>query len=217
MRDGIVGVVRALLRPFGLHTDAMILPIHLYGHDALRRETTPVEENTEELQKLIDNMIETMHNAAGIGLAAPQVGRDERLFVIDVTPMVAEMEEDDEPVPPQPMVFINPEIVEEGADEVDMEEGCLSIPEIREPVSRPERVRVRYLDREFEEQEIETGSVLARVVQHEYDHLEGVLFTDYLSSFRKRLLRKSLRKMTEGDVTAEYPLVAQGGEPVPAR
>jgi peptide deformylase len=115
------------------------------------------------------------------------------------------------------MVFINPNIVEEGADEVEMEEGCLSIPEIREPVTRPERVRVRYLDRTFEEQELEVGSVLARVVQHEYDHLEGVLFTDYLSSFRKRLLRKSLRKMTEGDVTAEYPLVAQGGEPVPAR
>ncbi len=217
MKKVVAGIVRALLRPFGLHSDAMVLPIHLYGHDALRQETDPVEENTEALQELIDNMIETMHNAAGIGLAAPQVGRDERLFVVDVTPMAAEMEEDDEPVPPQPMVFINPEIVEEGADEVEMEEGCLSIPEVREAVSRPKRIRVRYLDREFEEQELETGSVLARVVQHEYDHLEGVLFTDYLSSFRKRLLRKSLRKMTEGDIEAEYPLVAQGDEPVPAR
>jgi len=195
----------------------MILPIHLYGHDALRQETTPVEENTEAVQTLIDNMIETMHNAAGIGLAAPQVGRDERLFVVDVTPMAAEMEEEGEPVPPQPMVFINPEIVEEGATSTDMEEGCLSIPEVREVVSRPERVRVRYLDRDFEEQTLETGSVLARVVQHEYDHLEGVLFTDYLSSFRKRLLRRSLRQMTEGEVEADYPLVAQGDQPVPAR
>jgi peptide deformylase len=195
----------------------MILPIHLYGHDALRQETTPVEENTEAVQTLIDNMIETMHNAAGIGLAAPQVGRDERLFVVDVTPMAAEMEEEGEPVPPQPMVFINPEIVEEGDTSVDMEEGCLSIPEVREVVSRPERVRVRYLDRDFEEQTLETGSVLARVVQHEYDHLEGVLFTDYLSSFRKRLLRRSLRQMTEGEVEADYPLVAQGDQPVPAR
>ena len=195
----------------------MILPIYLYGHDALRQEAEPVEENSDELQALIDNMIETMRNAAGIGLAAPQVGRTERLFVIDVTPMAAEMEEDGEPVPPQPMVLINPEIVEEGATTVDMEEGCLSIPEVREVVSRPERVRMRYLDRNFETQEIEAGSILARVLQHELDHLDGVLFTDYLSSFRKRLLRRSLRQMTEGDVTADYPLVAQGDEPVPAR
>lgn len=195
----------------------MVLPIYLYGHDALRQDTEPVEENTEALQELIDDMIETMHNAAGIGLAAPQVGRSERLFVVDVTPMVTEMEEDEEPIPSQPMVFINPEIVAEGEQTVEMEEGCLSIPEVREPVTRPERVRMRYRDRNFEEKEFETGSVLARVVQHEYDHLEGVLFTDYLSSFRKRLLRRSLREMTEGNVEADYPLIAQGDEPVPAR
>jgi peptide deformylase len=195
----------------------MILPVHLYGHDALRQETTPVDENTEALQALIDNMIETMRNAAGIGLAAPQVGREERLFVVDVTPMATEMEEDGEPVPPQPMVFINPEIVAESDETTDMEEGCLSIPEVREAVTRPERVRVRYRDRDFEEQTLETGSVLARVVQHEHDHLDGVLFTDYLSSFRKRLLRRSLRQMTNGEIDADYPLVAKGDEPVPAR
>ncbi len=195
----------------------MVLPIYLYGHDALRQETEPVDENTEALQELIDDMIETMHNAAGIGLAAPQVGRSERLFVVDVTPMATEMEEDDEPIPPQPMVFVNPEIVGEGEETVDMEEGCLSIPEVREPVTRPERVRIRYRDRNLDERELETGSVLARVVQHEYDHLEGVLFTDYLSSFRKRLLRRSLRQMTKGEIEADYPLVAQGDEPVPAR
>ena len=195
----------------------MVLPIHLYGHEALRQETTPVEENTDELQALVDNMIETMRNASGIGLAAPQVGREERLFVVDVTPMATEMEEDDEPIPPQPMVFVNPEIVAESDTSVDMEEGCLSIPEVRATVSRPDRVRVRYLDRTFEEQTLEIGSVLARVVQHEYDHLEGVLFTDYLSSFRKRLLRRSLREMTDGKVEADYPLVAKGDEPVPAR
>jgi len=195
----------------------MVLPIYLYGHDALRQEAEPVAENSDELQALIDNMIETMHNAAGIGLAAPQVGRTERLFVVDITAMATEMEEDGEPVPPQPMVFINPEIVEEGDTTVDMEEGCLSIPEVREVVTRPERVRMRYRDRDFEEREIEAGSVLARVLQHELDHLDGVLFTDYLSSFRKRLLRRSLREMTKGDVTADYPLVAQGDEPVPAK
>lgn len=204
-------------RLFATHFGSMVLPIYLYGHDALRQETEPVEQNTEGLQELIDDMIDTMHNAAGIGLAAPQVGRTERLFVVDVTPMAADMEEDEEPVPPQPMVFINPEIVEEGDETVEMEEGCLSLPELREAVARPSRVQVRYLNREFEEQELETGSVLARVVQHEYDHLEGVLFTDYLSSFRKRLLRRSLRQLANGDVTADYPLVAQGDEPVPAQ
>lgn len=195
----------------------MVLPIYVYGHEALREETEPVEEDSEALQSLIDDMIETMHNASGIGLAAPQVGRTERLFVVDVTPMANDMAEDDEPVPPQPMVFINPEIVEESASTVDLEEGCLSIPEVQEVVTRPERVRMRYLDRNFEPQEIETGSVLARVLQHELDHLDGVLFTDYLSSFRKRLLRRTLRAITEGEVPADYPLVTRDDETVPAR
>ena len=136
----------------------MILPIYVYGHEALRNETDPVQENTEALQELIDNMIETMHNAAGIGLAAPQVGRTERLFVVDLTPMADEIAEAGEPLPPQPMVFINPEIVEESEDTAEMEEGCLSIPEVREAVARPERIRMRYRDREFEEQELEAGA-----------------------------------------------------------
>jgi len=195
----------------------MILPIYVYGHEALREETDPVDENTEELQSLIDNMIETMRNAAGIGLAAPQVGRTERLFVVDLTPMADEMAEAGEPLPPQPMVLINPEIVAESDETVGLEEGCLSIPEVREAVTRPERVQMRYLDRDFEEQEIEAGHMLARVLQHERDHLDGILFTDYLSSFRKRLLRRSLREMAEGDVEADYPLLTKGDEQVPAR
>lgn len=195
----------------------MILPIYVYGHEALREETDPVEENSDDLQALIDNMLETMRNAAGVGLAAPQVGRTERLFVVDVTPMATEMEEDGEPIPEQPMVCINPEIVAGSDGTTDMEEGCLSIPEVREAVTRPERIRMRYLDRTFEEKEIETGSVLARVLQHEKDHLDGVLFTDYLSSFRKRLLRRPLREMVNGEVEADYPLVTKGGETVPAQ
>jgi len=195
----------------------MVLPIYIYGHDALREETEPVEENSEALQSLIDNMIETMHNASGIGLAAPQVGRSERLFVVDVTPVADEIEAEDEPVPPQPMVCINPDIVAESETAVDMEEGCLSIPEVREAVRRPERIRLRYRDRNFEEQEIEAGDVLARVLQHEKDHLDGVLFTDYLSSFRKRLLRRDLREMVKGEVEAGYPIVTKEGETVPAR
>ncbi len=195
----------------------MVLPIYVYGHEALREETEPVEETTEDLQSLIDDMIETMHNAAGIGLAAPQVGRSERLFVVDLTPMADEMAKAEEPLPPQPMVCINPTLVEESDTTVDMEEGCLSIPEVREAVTRPERIRMRYRDRNFEEQEIEAGHMLARVLQHERDHLDGVLFTDYLSSFRKRLLRRPLREMVNGVVEADYPLVTKGDERVPAR
>jgi len=115
------------------------------------------------------------------------------------------------------MVCINPELVAESEATTDMEEGCLSIPEVREPVTRPERIRLRYLDREFEEQEVEVGSVLARVLQHERDHLDGVLFTDYLSSFRKRLLKRPLREMVNGEIEADYPLVTKGDEQVPAQ
>jgi peptide deformylase len=195
----------------------MVLPIYVFGHESLRQETEPVQENSDDLQELIDNMIETMYAASGIGLAAPQVGRSERLFVVDVTPMADEMEAENEALPPQPMVFINPELTWESEAETDFEEGCLSIPEVREVVTRPERVMVRYLDRDFEEHEREVGSVLARVIQHERDHLDGILFTDYLSSFRKRLLRRTLRKISEGEVDADYPLVTRDNEKVPAR
>lgn len=184
----------------------MIYPIRVFGDEVLRAETTPVEQNSEELQKLIDDMIETMHGAAGIGLAAPQIGRTERLFVIDLDPLVDELRAEGEEVLEGPRAFINPEIVAESEEACDAEEGCLSIPEIREVVSRPERIRVRYLDRRFEERELEAGGMLARVIQHENDHLHGTLFTDYLSGFRRSLLKRKLRRMTEGDVTAEYPL-----------
>lgn len=184
----------------------MILPIHVYGNESLRTETEPVEEDSEELQEFIDDMIETMHAASGIGLAAPQVGRTERLFVIDVTPMAEDMEQDGEALPDQPMVFINPEVVWESENRSDFEEGCLSIPDVREVVSRPVRIRIEYLDRNLEERTLEVGSILARAIQHEFDHLEGVLFIDHLSSFRRRLLRRTLRDMAGGKASADYPL-----------
>ncbi|PEN14432.1 peptide deformylase [Longibacter salinarum] len=192
----------------------MVLPIYTFGHEKLREETEPVEENSEELQSLIDDMVDTMYAAAGIGLAAPQVGRGERLFVIDVTPMADEIREEGQEIPPQPMVFINPEIVAESEVTCDYEEGCLSIPDVRETVTRPEAVRIRYLDRDFEQREREVSSFLARVIQHEFDHLFGVLFTDYLGSFRKRMVRRSLRKIADGEVEANYPLVTAEGERV---
>jgi peptide deformylase len=192
----------------------MVLPIYTFGHDKLREETEPVDGDSDELQTLIDNMIDTMYAASGIGLAAPQVGRSERLFVIDVTPMRDEIEGEGQTVPEQPMVFINPEIVAESDVTVDYEEGCLSIPDVQETVTRPETVRIEYLDRDFEQREREVTSFLARVIQHEFDHLFGILFTDHLGSFRKRMVRRSLRKIAEGDVQADYPLVTADGEKV---
>ena len=190
----------------------MILPIYAYGTDALRANTEPVEENTEALQTLIDNMIETMHAAPGVGLAAPQVGRTERLFVVDATPNAEEIEHDGETLPPQPMVFINPEIAWESDTEVDFEEGCLSIPDVQQAVTRPERIHIEYLDRDFKRRELEVGSVLARIIQHEFDHIEGILFTDHLSAFRKRLLKRTLREMAEGEVEADYPMKTRQAE-----
>ncbi len=183
----------------------MILPIRIFGDPVLREQTETVTSDSPELQKLIDDMIETMHGAEGVGLAAPQVGRRERIFVADVRPML-DPEVDTVDLPEQPMVFINPDITWESEEEVEFEEGCLSIPDIREEVVRPERVRVRYLDRDFVEREIEVDSVLARVIQHELDHLDGVLFIDHISPFRRRLLRRKLRDISKGDVEADYKL-----------
>lgn len=180
----------------------MVLPIYVYGQPILREPTHDVTENSDELQQLIDDMIETMQAAPGIGLAAPQIGRSERLFVVDLSSMEEELDD----LPPQPMVFINAEIVEETDTACEYEEGCLSIPDIQEYVERPEAVRIRYLDRDFEEHELEAGGMLARVIQHEYDHVDGILFIDHISAFRRRLLRRRLREMAKGQVEAEYPL-----------
>jgi peptide deformylase len=184
----------------------MILPIRVYGDSLLREKTIDVTANTDAIQQLIADMIETMRSAEGVGLAAPQVGRTERIFVADVTPMYDDPGEVADDLPPQPMVFINPQIIWESEEECEFEEGCLSIPDIRELVVRPEKVRLQFLDREFNPQEIEVRDVVARVIQHEYDHLEGILFVDHISSFRRRLLRRRLRDIARGEVEADYPL-----------
>ncbi len=184
----------------------MILPIHTYGSPVLRTVADPVEADAPELQAFIDDMIETMHGAEGIGLAAPQVGQPKRLFVIDLSLVMDELLDEGVVVPPQPMVFINPEIVDESETRSEFEEGCLSIPDIREFVDRSDEIRVRYLDRSFKPQEIVAVGMLARVVLHEYDHLDGVLFVDLISPFRRRLLRRRLKEMSVGNVEADYPL-----------
>jgi peptide deformylase len=189
----------------------MVLPIYAYGQPVLRERATEVESDSPELQALIDDMIETMGVAHGAGLAAPQVGESLRLFVADLTSYAEDLAEDNDGVVPDyatgPLVFINPElIVEEGAPEIDMEEGCLSIPDLRETISRPDVLRIRFLDRHFREHEWPVEGPLARVIQHETDHLDGVLYLDYLSPLRRKFLSRRLKAIARGDCEADYPM-----------
>ena len=190
------------------HVADALLPIRLFGDPALRRQTTPIESVTPELQGLIADMIKTMHNADGIGLAAPQVGRLERLFVVDISPAMEYMPEDiRDSLPRQPMTLINPEIVWASDKTEKFEEGCLSIPYIGIPVLRPESVQVRYQDITMREYSHTVGGILARVIQHEYDHLEGTLITDHISSFQRTSLEK-LAEISRGNVQTDYPVLS---------
>ena len=184
-----------------------ILPIVTYDDSVLRKKTKMMKENSESLQDLITDMFETMYNSSGVGLAAPQVGELLRLFVMDADAVTEELDETDL----GPMVFINPKIVELTGEDVKMEEGCLSIPDVRDDVKRPLNVKLQYYDRDFNKQESEFSGWISRIIQHEHDHLEGVLFLDYLSAFRKRLHRSALKKIDLGEMETEYPLVPKKG------
>ncbi|MEM1055976.1 MAG: peptide deformylase [Bacteroidota bacterium] len=194
----------------------MVLPIYTYGQPVLRERAAEIDPqapdfDADAFHHLLNDMVETMHEANGIGLAAPQIGHSLRVFVIDLAPYAEDIAEENDGVVPEwatgPLALINPEIEEVGgADEEAFEEGCLSIPDLREDVVRPERVRLRYLDAEFQPVEILATGMLARVVQHELDHLDGVLFVDYLAGMRKRLVRRRLRRMAQGEVEAGYPI-----------
>lgn len=187
----------------------MILPIRLFGDPLLRAHTIELDNVADEVQELIGNMVDTMRNAGGIGLAAPQVGRTERLFVVDIGSLLGELPEAErQDVPPQPMVFVNPAITDESGAEEEFEEGCLSIPDIREPVVRPEEVHIDYRDERMVAQSLKARGLLARVIQHEFDHLNGVLFTDHISAFRRNLLKRKLREISRGEVETEYPVIA---------
>lgn len=180
-----------------------ILPIVTYNDERLREKTTKIEKNSESLQTLVDDMFDTMYNSQGVGLAAPQIGETIQLFVMDADAITEEISDPDE----GPLVFINPEIVELKGEKVKLEEGCLSIPDVRDDVTRPDIVKVTYLDRNFESQTREFSGWVSRVIQHEYDHLEGVLFLDYISAFKRRLHRSLLRKIDNGLLETDYPLV----------
>ncbi len=179
-----------------------ILPIVTYNDPVLRKKAEPVEELDSRLSNFVEDLFETMYNSDGVGLAAPQVGSLKRVFVIDGDAM---LEEDEEAF--GPTAFINPEIIEKKGDPVVMDEGCLSIPEVRDKVSRPEVIRIRFTDQDFKEREVEVGGWISRIIQHEYDHLDGVLFIDHLSAFRKRMHKKSLEEIDSGLREVDYPVV----------
>ena len=183
----------------------MILKIVGYGHPALRNETAEIPADFPDLQVLIDNMFETMYNANGVGLAAPQVGLSHRMFVIDGEAM-EDILESGESMVGFKKVFINAEKIEETGREWKFEEGCLSIPDIREEVQRPDTIRLRYEDENREVHEESFTGMKARIIQHEYDHIEGVLFTDYLSGMRKRMLKNKLKNISIGNISASYPM-----------
>lgn len=188
-----------------------ILPIVLYNDPVLREKAAAIESDSKKLQRLIDDMFDTMYEASGVGLAAPQIGESIRLFVIDADVMV---EDDEDAHKYGPMVFINPEIVSKGAESVDFEEGCLSLPDLREKVTRPDKITVKFLDRKFDEHEMSFDGWMSRVFQHELDHLDGILFFDYLGSFKKRLLARRLAMIDAGEVEADYKIRERANRPI---
>lgn len=186
----------------------MKLPIVAYGDPILRKKAEDIDEDYPNLKQLIGDMFETMYAARGVGLAAPQVGLPIRLFVIDASPF-AEDDEDGEGDPALKdfkKVLINPILVEEKGEKWGFNEGCLSIPDINEEVMRPSHVVINYLDEDFEEHEVELSGLAARVVQHEYDHIEGKLFVDRLSPLKKTMLKSRLDNISKGLVRIEYKM-----------
>lgn len=187
----------------------MILPVVAYGNPVLKKVAEEIDEDYKDLDKLIADMFETMYEASGVGLAAPQINKSIRLFIVDASPF-AEVEEGEEPDPMAEgldgfkKVFINPIIEEESGEEWAFAEGCLSIPKLREDVMRKPNIKISYYDENWDFKEEEYNGYAARIIQHEYDHVEGVLFTDYLSPLKKRMLKKKLVNISKGDIEVPY-------------
>ncbi len=184
----------------------MILPIFAYGQPVLKKKAAPIASGYPELEALIANMWETMYNAHGVGLAAPQIGLSIRLFVIDTLQIKDKEDDDDNNWEGFKKVFINAEMLDQSGQAWTYEEGCLSIPDIRGDVDRQPDIRLRYLDENFQPHEETFTGVNARVIQHEYDHIDGVLFTDRLKPLKKRLVQRKLDAIRRGKVSAEYKL-----------
>lgn len=180
----------------------MILPIYTYGNAVLRKHTENITPEYPELKSIIANMFDTMYHAEGVGLAAPQVGLAIRLLVIDLKPF----EEDEPELAKFKQVMINPEMLEMSEEEVAGSEGCLSIPGISEDVMRAEWIKVKYHDENFTEHIEEFEGFKARVVQHEYDHLEGQLFTDHVNALRRQMLKSKLTNIAKGKASCSYKI-----------
>ena len=179
----------------------MLLPVYLYGHPVLRAETEEITPEYPDLQKLIADMWETMYNSEGVGLAAPQIGKSIRLIVLDGSVLADDFPECKD----SKMVLINPELdVIEDMDPVSRSEGCLSIPGLSENVKRIEHVRLNWLDENFVEHEKEFTGFLSRIIQHEYDHLEGEVYTDHIAPIRKQLIKSKLNYIAKGKVRCDY-------------
>lgn len=191
----------------------MILPVVAYGHPVLRKECADITPEYPEWEKLIADMWETMYHTNGVGIAAPQVNKPVRIFVVDTEQIVAGFDDEDKRLYPDEkpvkQVFINARKVEETGQPWAYNEGCLSIPKVREDVKRPAHVRLRYLDEKFKEQEQSFDGITARVILHEYDHIDGKLFIDYLSPLKKRLLKKKLDDISNGKVKVDYRMIFQ--------
>ncbi len=193
----------------------MILPIVAYGHPVLKRMADEIDEDYPKLKELIDNMFETMYEASGVGLAAPQVGLSIRLFVVDASPFAEDPDEDDDPKEVEQLknfkkVFINPIIEEEKGEEWAFKEGCLSIPEIREDVKRQPDILITYFDENWNFKEERYSGYAARIIQHEYDHVEGILFTDKLHPLKRSMLRGRLDDIAKGKIDTNYKMKFHG-------
>jgi peptide deformylase len=185
----------------------MVLPIVAYGDPVLRKKGKDIPEDYPKLKELIENMWETMYGAYGVGLAAPQVGLPIRLFMIDTSPFAEDEDLSDEErkeLESLKQVFINPVITEETGDEWAFNEGCLSIPDVREDVFRKPEITIEYFDEAFNKRTEQYSGLAARVIQHEYDHIEGILFTDKLSSLKKRIIKGKLNNISKGKISVDY-------------
>lgn len=187
----------------------MILPIIAYGDPVLKKKAVEIDKDYPKLSELIDNMYETMYGAYGVGLAAPQIGLAIRLFLVDTEPFSEDenfTEDEKTQLKNFKKTFINPVILDEDGDEWAFNEGCLSIPDVREDVFRQPNIKIQYQDENFETHVEEYDGLIARVIQHEYDHIEGVLFTDKLTSFKKRLIKGKLLDISKGKIKIDYKM-----------
>lgn len=186
----------------------MVYPIYIIGHTVLRKKAVSIEKDYPELDELVSDLFETMYRSDGIGLAAPQIGKSIRLFVVDGAPIA-----DDEPeLEDFRHVFINAEIIERSGEVMPMIEGCLSIPKLREEVDRESFIRINYYDENWTWHEATFDGYKARIIQHEYDHIDGILFTDRVSPIRKRLLQSKLTALGKGKFEVTYKTVLANGK-----